>query len=73
MSDRNLPADVRVHVQVPAAMYEALRKINAESGCPVTEIIRRAVQSRIDLLMPSVNRAIEARIVGSPAPGREPR
>jgi hypothetical protein len=60
----NLPEEVRIHVQVPGEMYSALRDVNVETGVPVTEFIRRAVQARLDERTP----AREARIVGSPAP-----
>jgi hypothetical protein len=65
-----LPKDVRVHVLMDAPMYEQLRQINAETGAPVGEIIRRAIQAHL-------TPARESRIVGSPAPvlipGRETR
>jgi hypothetical protein len=57
----SLPKEVRVHVLMDAPMYEALREENAETGAPVTEIIRRAIQAHL-------TPARESRIVGSPAP-----
>jgi len=60
----SLPKEVRIHVLVDAPMYEALRKLNAETGAPVGEIIRRAIDAH---LAPPAS-ARESRIVGSPAP-----
>lgn len=65
----NLPKEVRVHVGMTNEMYEALRKLNAETGVPLTEIVRRALQAHL-------TPAKESRIVGSPAPvflGKETR
>lgn len=50
---RNLPKEVRVHVHMTAPMYEALRKENLDTGCPLTEIVRRAVQVHLDEKAPA--------------------
>jgi hypothetical protein len=68
----NLPLEVRVHVQMTDEMYTALREENASTGCPLTEIVRRAVQAHLDERTPAPAPARES----SPAPvliATEPR
>jgi ribbon-helix-helix protein len=71
-----LPKEVRVHVLMDEKMYSALRKVNAQTGAPVGEIIRRAVDAHLTdhpALIQAIER--ESRIVGSPVliAGRETR
>jgi hypothetical protein len=59
----NLKKEVRLHVLVDGSMDEALRRASEESGAPVAELVRRAIQN-----LYTTNAKREARIVGSPAP-----
>ena len=59
----NLKKEVRLHVLVDGSMDAALRRASEESGAPVAELVRRAIQNQYTL-----NARREARIVDSPAP-----